>query len=324
MPKLTKKHVPQRRLPNAVILTALPVEFSAVRTHLVNINEVVHKGSVYEAGVFFSDKPVWEVIIAEIGAGNAGAALEAERAITRFNPSVVMFIGIAGGIKDVSLGDVVAATTVLGYESGKDEVSFKPRPNVGNSSYDMVQRAKAVARSSYWKKRISHPASKYSPKAFVGAIAAGEKVIASTESQVFKFLRNSYSNALAVEMEGRGFLEATHANQGVRSLIVRGISDMIDNKSDMEDHLRQEIASRHASAFAFEVLAKLETGTAVPPSARQSQYERPVQTKKLSGRNHESGQRVEQHDTQKTLSIIERNKKVITAASDKFNRGKSR
>ncbi|MFL6335477.1 MAG: hypothetical protein ACJ754_19375 [Pyrinomonadaceae bacterium] len=63
----------------AIILTALPVEYNAVRAHLSEINEVVHKGSVYEKGVFKDAGHPWEILIAEIGAGNAGAAFEAER-----------------------------------------------------------------------------------------------------------------------------------------------------------------------------------------------------------------------------------------------------
>jgi hypothetical protein len=60
-------------------------------------------------------------------------------------------------------------------------------------------------------------------------------------------------------MEGYGFFSAARANQQVDALIVRGISDLIDNKSKADAANSQEIAARHASAFAFEMLANLCT-----------------------------------------------------------------
>lgn len=242
----------------AVILTALGVEYNAVRAHLSGLREEVHKGTVYERGTFSSGGRVWEVGIVEIGAGNAGAAFEAERAISYFNPSVALFVGVAGGVKDVRVGDVVAATRVYGYESGKTESVFKARPDVGESTYAMVQRAKAEVRKGGWQARIMGEMASEPPRALVGPIAAGEKVIASTESDLYMFLRSNYNDTIAVEMEGRGFLAATHANAHVRALVVRGISDLLNDKSDLDDAVRQDIAARYAGAFAFEVLAKLE------------------------------------------------------------------
>jgi nucleoside phosphorylase len=88
-------------MPCAVVLTALPVEYLAVRKFLTNLREVVNsQGTVYEQGVFAGEGFAWEVGIAEVGAGNAGAAIEAERAIGHFKPDVLLFVGIAGGLKD--------------------------------------------------------------------------------------------------------------------------------------------------------------------------------------------------------------------------------
>jgi tetratricopeptide (TPR) repeat protein/nucleoside phosphorylase len=242
-------------MPCAVILTALPVEYLAVRAHLSDLQEEMHpQETIYERGRFAAAGQVWGVGIVEIGPGNVGAALEAERAIAYFNPDIILFVGVAGGIKDVAIGDVVASTKVYGYESGKAEQRFKPRPEIGWSAYNLEQRARAEARKEDWLKRLAVVPER-TPCVIVGPIAAGEKVVASTESDVFQFLREHYGDAIAVEMEGLGFLEAARANQRVSAMVVRGISDQINYKTEADQGGSQDVAARHASAFAFELIA---------------------------------------------------------------------
>lgn len=251
----------QRR---AVILTAIRAEYLAVKAHLSGLKEEIHPevGTVYETGTFAcpNGKP-WFVAILEIGAGNPNAATETERAASHFKPNVLLFVGVAGGLKDVRLGDVVVATKVYGYEAGKESDSFEPRPDVGNSSYRLVQRARAEARKEDWLERLEHrdvSSDNPHPVVHVAPIAAGEKVVASTTSAVFHFLRRQYGDALAVEMEGRGFLQAAHARPSMAALIVRGISDLVKNKREADNAGYQPLAAQHASAFAFEVLARLD------------------------------------------------------------------
>ncbi len=243
--------------PRAVILTALRVEYQAVRTHLARIREVIHpQGTIYECGTFTSEKQEWDIGIVEIGAGNVETALEAERAINYFKPILILFVGVAGGLKDVRLGDVVLATKVYSYESGKANVTFQTRPEVGNSTYRMEQRARAIARNNDWLQRLGRSIPDPVPRVFVAPIAAGEKVVGSTRSATWEFLKEHYGDALAVEMEGYGFLKVAHANQQVEALVIRGISDRIDDKTEADAANTQELAARHASAVAFEVLAR--------------------------------------------------------------------
>lgn len=243
--------------PQAVIITAIPIEFNSACEHLRDLKEVTSpKQAVYELGLFDGDENVWKVGVAEVGAGNTQCCIETERAIDFFNPQVVIFVGIAGGFKDdITFGDVVVAERAYGYEMGKiKDGEMLTRPDSGKSSYAMLQRAKAVARKDNWKTRIiGNNDGIINPKAIVKPIAAGEKVIADSRSDIAKMLKKHYNDTAAIEMEGYGFYKAIEVNEGVLGLIVRGISDMLDNK---EDHYH-DLASKNASAFAFEVLSKL-------------------------------------------------------------------
>jgi nucleoside phosphorylase len=79
----------------AVILTALSVEYLAVRVHLSDLQEEIHpQGTIYERGKFTQSQGVWDVGIVEIGARNPRAAREAERAIAHFKPDVIGKLGL--------------------------------------------------------------------------------------------------------------------------------------------------------------------------------------------------------------------------------------
>jgi nucleoside phosphorylase len=254
----------------AVILTALKEEHQAVEAHLkpfgqsTRLSEQIHpSGTIYTQGRFETRKCAWNVAIAQIDMGNASAAIEAIRAMMQFNPRVILFVGIAGGIKEVQVGDVVAASIIYGYECGKhiDDRTL-PRPKLGEADYNLKQRAQAEARKDDWYKQIrSDVSSDAAPSVYVKPIAAGEKVIASRKAEVYEYLREYYDDAIAVEMEGFGFLKATQQVKNVSAMVIRGISDLLDGKNDDSvepEQVGQEKAASNASAFAFTLLAKLD------------------------------------------------------------------
>jgi nucleoside phosphorylase/predicted ATPase len=249
-----KNHKAQE-VPVAVILTAISEEVDAVLAHLANRREYVHRHRfIFEVGLFVSETTVWRVAVAECSAGNVQAALHLDNAIDCFNPDVVLFVGVGGGIKDVALGDVVASSKIYRFHSGKAGERFLPRPLLENPDLALEQRAKAVRRNGAWPKRIQCERGKNDPRAFVGPIAAGENVVASEHSEAYRFLKDNYSDALAVEMEGYGFLSAARFGS-CPGLVVRGISDLCEGKSKSDGEGWQPRAAAHAAAFAFELLA---------------------------------------------------------------------
>jgi nucleoside phosphorylase len=131
-------------MPLAVILTSHPDDYQAIRVHLTQLAEETHsQGTVYELGQFSANGQTWEVAIAEIDNSNTSAASEAERAISHFKPDVIFLVSGATGIKDVSLGDVVVATKVYGYESGRAENKFLPRPEAQKPSYQLEVKSQS-------------------------------------------------------------------------------------------------------------------------------------------------------------------------------------
>jgi len=191
----------------AVIVTALPLEREAVLQHLRNVTpEPEYRGSIYRRGIFDDRSEPWDVIVAEVGAGNVNAGAEAVRVLDHYSPQVALFVGIAGALKDLKHGDIVASTKVYGYDSGKDEADFKTRPAVQLSDYRLEQRARFEAGEPTWRDRIKGDKPAVPPSAVVAPIAAGERVVASNESHTYKLIRQHYNDAAAVEMEGHGFL----------------------------------------------------------------------------------------------------------------------
>jgi nucleoside phosphorylase len=89
-------------------------------------------GTLFEQGVLDDGPQAWRVLLWETGMGNERAAVAAERGIELVDPEVVLLIGIAGGIKAVRLGDLVVANKVYQYEYGKQEATFKTRPEVNH------------------------------------------------------------------------------------------------------------------------------------------------------------------------------------------------
>lgn len=241
-----------------VIVTALDIETKAVLRHLGgDWTDVEIGGTVYYQGKFEG----WDVVIVEAGPGNPSTAVLTAVAAAHFRPDLSLFVGIAGGVKDVALGDVVVATKVHGYESGKDtDKGFEARPTPDRSAHAVTQRARAMKKRNEWRQRLDPSLKHGEPELLVEPIAAGEKVVASQDSDTAALIRERYGDAVAVEMEGRGFLEAAHVHQMV-SGVVRGISDLLSNKSATDKQGWQKKAADAASAVAFEMLHKLGQGT---------------------------------------------------------------
>jgi hypothetical protein len=75
-------------------------------------------------------------------------------------------------------------------------------------------------------------------------------------------------------MEGLGFLEVCRMRPLVKTLLLRGISDLVDGKSHMDGKGSQPYASANVAAFLFGLLEQLDfSDTTIKPNREQNLVE---------------------------------------------------
>lgn len=236
-----------------VFLTTRPVEFTAVTAYLTHLVEkVTLEGTVYEVGYYQARRGyIWEVIVIEAGRGNINAVLETHRAIKEFSPSYLFSVGVAGGIKEVALGDVVVASMARSYDSLKVEEGAITKPYLEYSSPALVTLATKIAKSNQWLQKIIEPQG--SLKVSVGPIVSGERMVASPEL--------TGGEAVAMDQGGIGFLQGIADTSKVQGIVIRGISELLRVNPEKK---WQPIAAQNAATFAFAILDELPSPGSSP------------------------------------------------------------
>lgn len=240
-----------------VMLSALGLEYDAVRDLLSGVEACYERGTRFEIGQLPGSN--CRIVLGLTSKGNHPAAVLAERAMQRFDPAAVMFVGVAGALRDkVQLGDVVMATHVYAYHGGTSEDDgLRARPRVWETEHGLGQLAAHVGRTHEWQPAVEF--GKRVPQVHFGVIAAGEVVLNSRTSHEAETLHNHYNDALAIEMESAGVAQAGHHNS-VPVGIVRGLSDRADGtKNAADDGNWQPRAAANAAAFATRLASELIT-----------------------------------------------------------------
>src|ERR1035441_9392434 len=208
-----------------VILTAMNLEYRAVRAQLSGITAHTHSmGTRFEVGHLHGCR----VALALTGKGNQSAAVLTERAAAEFAPVAVIFVGVAGALQPhLGLGDVVVATHVYAYHGAtSQDDGLTARPRTWELSHRVHQIAAHLERTGDWARQL--PAGPPLPRVYFGPVAAGEIAHYSAVSDARQWLREHYSDAVAVEMEAAGVAQAGHLNDALPTIMVQGISDYAD------------------------------------------------------------------------------------------------
>lgn len=279
------------------ILVALREEFRELFAEIRASHQVVARGDHrYYRFTRPAAEPgqTYQCVALYIGEMNpTPAALAAERMMQDFAPTTVAMIGIAAGIDpEIRLGDVVAASQVDSYLESAKAVNapagfdFLPGGEVYRTSQDLMREVRNFEFAfddvySHWHKDCAEDLRKLipederrgvlvrqgllqeAPKLLDGHIASGSVVGAAAEFG--RWLRRRDRKALALEMESAGVLVALQSYLAkAKTLVLRGISDLGDERKGELDALEGGVLRRYAIRNTIRMLFGLLRAGVLP------------------------------------------------------------
>ena len=206
-----------------------------------------------------------EVIVAFTGIGKVNASITSTLVIDHFNPSKVIFTGIAGGLNsELKPTDILVAEKCvqhdLNYVYDDSLVSYPVSSPVTGIVNPLFYRSDSsmlgIVKEKFPEIELAGYTIKgelYRPKIMTGIIATGDGFIASgikKEELISRF------GADAVEMEGAAVAQVCY-QQNIPFILIRSISDSADENASMDVKKSKIVAAENANRVVIALLEGL-------------------------------------------------------------------
>ncbi|WP_338766514.1 5'-methylthioadenosine/adenosylhomocysteine nucleosidase [Bernardetia sp. ABR2-2B] len=249
------------RKPFTAVIGAMQVEVDLFKLKVHPKKDTVIMGVTFTVGKMRTR----DVVVVKSGIGKVNSAMTAALLLEHFNPSEVIFTGIAGGIDEKLLpGDIVVGDRAAQHDFGQltkegitvwqtfdyDETSNPLYFPCDSLLIEKTQEAGEKARIKF----IRTYDAKRKPTVNTGTIVTGDVFVASTQ---FKNRLEKEFKAKAVEMEGGAVAQICY-QQGVPFVVIRSISDTADENAAKLYKKFLKVASFNAAHLVSELIFLLE------------------------------------------------------------------
>ncbi len=222
------------------IIGAMELEIEAIKNMLHNVKLEKIADICYYLGILDGV----EVVVAKSYEGKVNSAICAHTMILKYNPEVILNVGVAGSISnELSIGDIALSevtvefdfdTTSLGYDLGYifglNTVYMKCDENICNLIYDSIKKYENTK---------------------IGCIASSDKFISDEKDK--QILKEKFENVIAVDMESASICHVCNVNN-VRFCAIRVISDTASN---IEFREFAKLAATKIESIIKEVIKKI-------------------------------------------------------------------
>jgi adenosylhomocysteine nucleosidase len=239
------------------IMGALDQEIAILLDSMNSSKKVKRGGIDFYTGKLKGKK----VVILKAGVGKVNASYSTAVLTENFNPSMLIFTGVAGGLHPEAMpGDIVIGTKLVQYDFGQEDstgFSVTPFRKLTGGSHeelyidaDQVLVSKSIAAADQME---FVPISGREPKVFSGVIATGDVFVSSNEKAAWLF---GEFDALATEMEGAAIAHICRT-LGIPFVIIRSCSDNANNNARVNFNQFVGPASVNSARLVLGILEKL-------------------------------------------------------------------
>lgn len=236
------------------IMGALDQEIAILLDSMKGKKEVERSGLTFYTGKLKGQK----VVVIKSGVGKVNAAYSTAILLDRFQPSQLIFTGVAGGLHPEALpGDIIIGTELVQFDFGQiDSTGFKVSPfrKLTGGRHDELY----IAADAELLKQAELAAGKVDflsisgrkPRVFLGRIATGDVFVSDQETA-----ENLYQNhqALATEMEGAAVAHLCRS-VGVPFLVIRSCSDNANQNARVNFNQFVEPAAINSAGLVLKLL----------------------------------------------------------------------
>lgn len=199
---------------------AMQIELDGIRANMTDKRSVTVSGVEYVTGKLGKN----EIVTAVCGIGKVFAAICAQTMILKFNPTLIINTGVAGGIADgLHIGDVVIADTVCQHDMDTSPIG-DPVGLISGINRIYFETDKKASDS------LAASLAKFNINTVRGNIATGDQFVSTSEKK--SYLKEGF-NAAACEMEGGSIGHVCFVNN-VPFAVLRSISDNADEGATVD------------------------------------------------------------------------------------------
>lgn len=224
------------------IIGAMEIEVEKIKAFLTDTTSEIVSGVTFVRGKFCEK----DVVVAKCGVGKVFAGLCAEAMILKYDPELIINVGVAGCLDEsLKIGDIVIADSVCQHDMDTsplgDPVGMLSDINIIKIPADK----KAYELFSECAKELSLPYS-------VGTIASGDQFVSSSDKK--KYIIDNFG-AKSCEMEGGAIGHVCYVNK-VPFTVLRAMSDGADDGAKMDFPTFAKLAAENSTRVIKTFLSK--------------------------------------------------------------------